>query len=537
MAASNMDGLVTLALVGTARHRSSADTATHTPIDDLTSTLAAAEPERALLLRAGALAVYRQAGQTAPAQIGAPTPAPSETRPLCSPGAAALLGRLLKEENILLPEALARLNRAGQRLPFDLLPDALNIMQDEHRKLLAPVLGERGRWLSHFHTEWDWVEATLIELAGELPPDAEDIWQEGKLNQRVALLRQARQFAPERARDWVEGVWKQEKADTREKLIDCYEINLSPEDEAFLEAALDDRAQAVRATAIRLLMGISTSAFAARAIARADAVLDYANGKLVARPPKDFPAALARDGLPVNTRENQKGKGPRATWLTVALAQVNPTHWQERFGLSPDALIEAVGEKNEWEEAIRDGWTQAAQAHQATAWMLPLWRWRHAVEANAKHYSHSDYSTGQLMGGVAAEERRRLALDMLRRHPLTADDSSGAQQWNEAVNSVLAPWDDEFSQAYLAGLYAFAGQLTAELLAQGATPVVPWLETLAVAQVALAPSCVGSATRPFDLPPMPEGKLNWQLNYAHRQLGDFTNTMRLRQRLIEELPD
>ncbi len=534
---SAMDGLVTLALVGTARHNSAADTATNTPIDDLTAPLPTEEPERALLLRAGAFAIYRQAGKTSRETIELPTPAAPETRPPCSPGAATLIGRMLRESNVLLPEALERLNRAGQRLPFDLLPDAFNGRNEEHRKLLAPVLGERGRWLSHFVDSWDWVDATLIELAGKLPPDADDIWQEGKLEQRLALLRQARQFAPERARAWVEAVWKQEKADTREKLIECYEINLSLADEPFLEAALDDRGKDVRAIAIRLLTRLPGSAFATRAIERADAMLDHRDSKLIATPPKEALTAWARDGLTVNAdKERHKSKGARALLLTEALAQVNPVHWQERFGLTPDELIDALGEKNEWMQEIRDGWTQAALSYKATGWMLPLWRWRHAVEAEAKRYYHSDPYTGQLLYHTAENERRSFAFDMLARYPIKASSSQQAQQWEEAIRAMPQPWDEEFSRAYLDGLRTFASSLTPGMYQSKTKVVAPWVETLTVAQTALAISSIAEATQSFEFAHLEEGKFDWRVNYAHTQLKDFTNTMRLRQQLYDELP-
>src|SRR5690242_12455287 len=80
------DALVTTALVGTAHAAPPAQTAT--PIDTLADGMAAwgqLEPERQLLLRAGALAVWRQAGQTAFQVSQASDPHALETLRECPP--------------------------------------------------------------------------------------------------------------------------------------------------------------------------------------------------------------------------------------------------------------------------------------------------------------------------------------------------------------------------------------------------------------------------------------------------------------------
>src|SRR5262249_60354209 len=143
-----MDPIVTAALIGTAQ-RSADDTATTPEVDALIAALPEGEAERALLLRAGAWSVYKQAGMMANEAIEAPAPAPEERLHPCSPVAANLLRQLIGGQNDeLLPEALSRMRAAGLRLPFDLLPVALGMRNNDYRAALAPVLGERGRWLA-----------------------------------------------------------------------------------------------------------------------------------------------------------------------------------------------------------------------------------------------------------------------------------------------------------------------------------------------------------------------------------------------------
>jgi len=533
-----MEKLVAVALVGTARHHGLLDTTTDAPVDDLTAPLTDAEPERALLLRAGAAAIYRQAGRIADLAIGAPTPtpAPAETRPVCAPGVATLLRQMFKEGNVLLPEAIDRLNHAGVRLPFDALPEALATQDDAMRARLAPALGERGRWLSHHVASWNWVEGALIEAKGELPPDADATWQEGNLKSRVALLRRARITDPDLARGWVASVWKQEKAETRSELIACYEVNLTADDEPFLEAALNDRAASVREIAAPLLARLPGSAFATRACERADAMLSYTNGVLDAKPPRDFKPEWARDGMtPKPEKSNEKGAGPRATWLAESVALVHPAHWQERFGLTPDELI-AAAEKTDWSYALCNGWNQAARTHQATAWMLPLWDWGRLLAEGESYTYRTNHYSNALFAGIPADERRRIAIEMLTSDQITTSDHLRKRQWEEAVNGAPTPWDDEFSDAYLTGLRAFTARLTPDLLENPQRPAAPWLETLEVAETALAPSRVAAAGVSYPLALVEEGKHSWRLISAQRQLDDFTNTLRLRQHLLEEIP-
>jgi hypothetical protein len=127
-----------------------------------------------------------------------------------------------------------------------------------------------------------------------------------------------------------------------------------------------------------------------------------------------------------------------------------------------------------------------------------------------------------------------MALDYIARYPVSiTDETINARQWFEAVAGAPTPWDDEFCDAYLAGLRAFAPQITPALLdGDGA----PWLLTLDTAQTALATSRVAAAISPQQVPPLPEGKFDWRIARAQSQLDDFTNTLRLRQHLLEELP-
>src|SRR6266568_1008067 len=173
-----MDTITTIVLVGTAR-QNSLNTMTGTSVDTLVEKLPEGEVERKLLLSAGALAVYRQAGQVPVSLPTVPGSAAPESLPVCSQEVATLLESMFKgEHDELLPEALERLAHVGLRLPYELLPIALGMQKKEIRAALFPVLGERGRWLSRFNASWSWVANFLPGGENTLPADVETIWQE-----------------------------------------------------------------------------------------------------------------------------------------------------------------------------------------------------------------------------------------------------------------------------------------------------------------------------------------------------------------------
>ena len=161
-----IDSLARLALTGTSR-QPSATIRTELPIDPLLESVAAESPERRLLLAAGAAAVYRSAGQPLPPAPTAASAAAGEARPSCSPKVAQLLVDLVRTKQADLGvEAAQLLDQAGRRVPHDILPVLLDTTDAGLRRALRPILGERGRWLAPFNTDWLWA---VIESMRCLP--------------------------------------------------------------------------------------------------------------------------------------------------------------------------------------------------------------------------------------------------------------------------------------------------------------------------------------------------------------------------------
>src|SRR5438045_1416676 len=121
-----MNTVVTDTIVGTGQQRPKTIT-TGKPLDSLLEHLPSDDIERKLLLAAGAWSLYRQAwSSTAHLAIDLDV-ARNETLAGCSSTIADLIVTMLSGEYAnLLPEALDHLQRAGQRLPYTLLPEVLD---------------------------------------------------------------------------------------------------------------------------------------------------------------------------------------------------------------------------------------------------------------------------------------------------------------------------------------------------------------------------------------------------------------------------
>ena len=512
------DAITTAALVGTAR--GVGQTMTGTSVDTLS--FPGGSTERDLLLRAGSLAAYRAAGYMPGAAPEMTIPAPEETRPECPPGVAALMESLLNARNgVLLAEALARFNQIGYRLPHLLLPMALTQTSSDCRPAMALAVGERGRWLGQFNRQWAWVGETLTDISDALPPDAETIWEEGALGQRVEVLIRLRKADPAKAREWASAVWKREKVDARVALLETFEVGLGVEDEELLDIALSDKTERVREVAARLLVSLPTSALAGRMRARAEAMLTLKNGAFDVRPPTAVDADWERDGL--TEKVGQGTTGQRAAWMAQVLGSVPPSHWEAHFGMTPEALI-AVTSGSKWRVNVVEAWTDAVGRFRERTWAAPLWRFWLDLSPKEMKQAHADRS--ELCGIVAPmltpTELEGFALEALT-DPKKHDDFS----LYEILDMLPKPWNAPVADAWIAGVLSFIGGITAQTkLAE------PWDDTLETAALALPETHFVNKVEPLDIP----DSKHWQITYFRTQLEEWQTTISLRRRIAKELP-
>lgn len=530
-----MDHLAKLAIAGTSRLPNAA-VRSDLPTDPLIDSLTIDSLERRLLLSAGTAGLYRSAGQRplpAPPALAA---APAESRPPCSAKVARLLVDLVGAKQIeLVAEAARLLDAAGQRVPHDILPVLLDVADANLRMALRPILGERGRWLAPFNPDWLWVLSKIDELPDSLS-DLETIWNEGTLAARVAVLTRLHKIQPERARDWLSQVWAKEKAEPRTELLAALGASLTPDDEPFIEGILDDRSAAVRVQAARLLVRFPGSRLSQRMIARADSMLAYVppkvgmlsklkalagagGGTLNVEPPQEIDAAWERDSIPAKVPQ---GVGKRAHWLRLVLSMVPLSHWQQRFGVAPDALLSAA-RTSEWWEAIIVGWTEAARTFADAEWRITLWNaWLDLL-------GDSDPKAAIDRQAVAAGLPAMLAA-MPRRDAETcvagAFKSSlpiGNTVLVECLRGLDKPWNTELATRCLTRLRQEAAAPTTAQ--RGAAVAV-----LPIAARAIPRDCFTQALAPW--PPI-AGEDYIDKAWT-REIATFIDTVQLRKTLIEE---
>jgi hypothetical protein len=508
-----MDPLTTLALVGTARQGEPAEAA-GSPVDTILSGLTEVGVERRVLLAAGARAAAAMAGRRSSRSAAMIPVSPPETRPQCSAKAARILGDLLHGHHPeLLPEAFALLSKAGQRIPHPLLPDAFRVRGDELRAAVRPVLGERGAWLARLNDTWSWALSMSASASLE---ELEAAWTDGTAAARRELIVRARGIDPARARAWLEATWPNEKADERAALLAGLRTGIGPDDEAFLETQLRDRASSVREAAQALLPHLPGSAFVARMKSRADGTLDFKRsmlsfvgkrGSFSVSPPETMDDAGERDGL----GKPPPGTGARAYWLTRTLAAVPLSHWTTRFGTTPAELV-AAAQGTDWAGAVCSGWTHAALVSGEAEWLAALWEF--FQHADDKSVAVNVAGTMQL-----SILRRMTPADAASRVEQSLDTPSPRLNLSLALSALPSPWPPSLGMRWLEelrrGLFG----------AQSAATVLP---TMRLASLALPRECFARALEPIDLP---EGAPP----YWETQLTELTDIVRLRHDLAKEI--
>lgn len=430
--------LVAGTLLGTERQAPSLPQADGS-LGEVLASLETENPARTALSAAAALSLYRRAGWL-PGQDAAAPPAPAEAEehPVCSSAASLRLDRMLRgAHRDVLPEWLALIARAGQRVPPEHLPALLELGRTQRglRSAILEVVGKRGRWLAAQNPAWDYSSEQL----------APEEWETGSRDARSALLARLRAADPEAARTLLEASWAQETPDDRARFLALLETGLSMADEPFLEAALDDRRKEVRKTAVDLLARLPESRFCQRMIARVEPLLNVQRKLLIRTTlevvlPEACDKAMLRDGIEAKPPQYGPLKlGEKAWWLLQMVASVPPQYWLQRFSLTPTELLD-LARKKEWKDLLWEGWAQAAARVRNTEW----------AEAILLVRRQPDEILRELVLALSPARRDALVLQLLQ-------DKGGLWQ-NHAALRVLAehnaPWSRELSRTVVEGVRA-----------------------------------------------------------------------------------
>lgn len=388
------------------------------------------EPEPMLLQSAGILASYQQAGQCAFSQVGPlPNPCPEETLSRCSDRTHQHLQTILNGEyKDVLYELLDLMGQAHQYVPAETLPALLDQGRGhtQVRPRIQNVMGERGRWLAQQHSAWAYAAGQPLPCtqAGEIDQEAvENLWKTSDYALRVDLLKTFRSLKPQAAQEMLSRTWKQEKAKDRSTFLAILTTHLSVEDEPFLEAALHDRVQDVRATASDLLARLLDSQYCQRMIAQVQIYIQFEDNTLsITLPPDD--GSWQNEGL-----SGQSGQlGKRGSLLMQIVAAVPLNFWPRDV----DTLIQTA-QTHQQGDALLQGWTIAAQRQVNPSWikqMIGYWL------SNSTE-KQTDDPIDFLIQRLPAEQVEPLFLKCL------AESSSPAEKATKYIR--LAKWGPLFS--------------------------------------------------------------------------------------------
>jgi hypothetical protein len=336
------EDLVGAALLGTRRR--TLDLAAQPPaVQELVA--GRGEPAEQLLAAAAVLTTYRRAGRR-PLHDVRPLPVASpDERPFVPPLARERLARLLAASHPdLLLEWLGIVATTGYRVPPETLPLLAEAARTKAalRGPLVAVAGPVGAWLGQRNPDWGFLSAP--------PEDTGDVWQYGSLAQRRRWLATKLADDPDAAREALEGSWKSEPADVRSDFLGVLAAHVRPADEAFLEAALTDRAAAVRERAAELLGRLPGTRHGQRMADRLRPLVHRKNRVLeVSLPPGD------------------RGEGTVRLRTLVAAAPLS--FWSE-FG--PPAEVVRMTVEGCPPGVLRDSWATATLRQRDATWAQAL---------------------------------------------------------------------------------------------------------------------------------------------------------------------
>lgn len=350
-----------------------------------------AAQEQKILQAAGVLAWAKQVAQVAPLDhLALPQTSAANTGHLASPALTACLSRILQEDlQACLPLWLQGTSSRAIAAPALCLPRLLDLGRQNVllRPMLAQVLDQRGRWLAQMNANWKWL---LQDVAGEQVQAS--WWQDGNLEQRIAFLQAQRAQDAAQAREMLRLALPQEKASNRASLVACLAVNLTQEDEALLEALLDDKAKAVRHAAQQLLARLPDSRWRQRMRERAHACLQWRttaattlsaagwlermtqgvknlvgmadSPQLLVDLPSQYEAAMQRDGI---EEKPPSGVGERGWWLQQILASLPLQEWcaqeSEQRPISIAQYLQSFGQ-HDWQAVLFAASEQACILHQ-----------------------------------------------------------------------------------------------------------------------------------------------------------------------------
>lgn len=377
-----------------------------------------------------------------------PELADEESKSLISVKAAQHLSIISQFHYALLAEWFGLVVNSGRRIREENIAHALALgaVDAELQALVRKTIGERGKWLAKFNSDWRYV---LLEASDVDWDNLSEKWNTGSLDERVEMLSIARKSDPARALALVNATWKEEPTETRVKFLDCLDDGLSMSDEVFLEeTALNDKRKEVRTVAQRLLRLIPESRYQQRARHRLFSsvqITTFAPSGLAKLNPLHKPRRIweilipevdkemLRDGI--LAKSNESSLGDKAFVLMQLVAAVDPSDFCKQYQIDYDELL-VLAEQCMWMNAMLNGLEDAS-----IVFSNSMAAKAHLVRANCENYEG--------LASVLTDADREQVLTLLFDSNKNFPPSTGQQgEWIvlQSVLSSMGKWSVNFSK-------------------------------------------------------------------------------------------
>ena len=247
------------------------------------------------------------------------TPCPSSEDVFCSANTSDHLSLILSSYIQALPELLFYLAHAKKTLPPEHLPSLIKkaVVDQKIWNLLQGCMGSRGHWLISQNPAW---KHLLQELEVSL-------FTTGNRIERTQIIANLRKTNPAQALELIQSTWEEDDLATRTQFIKSLEINLSIEDEPWLEEQLDNSRKEIRSLATHLLHRLEDSRLIERTFERLQKLMVFEKKKLTINLPSKCSAEMVRDGI--QDKKKWKNKGFKAGYLGQMMTLIPMEKWNQ----------------------------------------------------------------------------------------------------------------------------------------------------------------------------------------------------------------